>query len=117
MAGGAPCFCPALLDLWESGLPPAVTRSRYRDRVTPNIRMVRVAGYFGRRWPAARQTSVCRRSLGGVLERRMTRPVEIWLHAQLPRISGESELAQAIRYALAHMKKLRLYLEHGVRPA
>jgi hypothetical protein len=28
-----------LVDLWESGLPPTVTRSRYRDRVTPNIRM------------------------------------------------------------------------------
>jgi hypothetical protein len=27
------------MDLWESGLPPTVTRSRYRDRVTPNIRM------------------------------------------------------------------------------
>jgi integrase len=26
------------MDLWESGLPPTVTRSRYRDRVTPNIR-------------------------------------------------------------------------------
>src|SRR4051812_42818520 len=36
-AGGAPCFCPALLDRWESGLPPAVTRSRYRDRVMPNM--------------------------------------------------------------------------------
>jgi hypothetical protein len=23
MAGGAPCFCPALLDPWASGLPPA----------------------------------------------------------------------------------------------
>src|SRR3954468_13769880 len=28
------------MDLWESGLPPTVTRSRYRDRVTPNIRMM-----------------------------------------------------------------------------
>ena len=27
------------MDLWESGLPPTVTRSRYRDRVMPNIRM------------------------------------------------------------------------------
>src|SRR3954453_4168078 len=38
-AGGAPGYCPALMDLWESGLPPTVTRSHYRDRVTPNIRM------------------------------------------------------------------------------
>ena len=33
-----------------------------------------------------------------------------WLHAQLPRISGKSELAKAIRYALARMRKLRPYL-------
>jgi transposase len=31
----------------------------------------------------------------------------------LPRISGKSELAKAIRYALARMRKLRPYLEHG----
>jgi transposase len=39
--------------------------------------------------------------------------LEIWLHAQLPKISGKSELAKAIRYALARMKKLRPYLDHG----
>ncbi len=40
--------------------------------------------------------------------------LEAWLHAQLPRISGKSELAKAIRYALTRMKQLRPYLEHGV---
>ena len=35
------------------------------------------------------------------------------MQAQLPRISGKSELAKAIRYALARMRKLRPYLEHG----
>jgi transposase len=39
--------------------------------------------------------------------------LEIWLHAQLPKISGKSELAKAIRYALTRMKKLRPYLDHG----
>ena len=39
--------------------------------------------------------------------------LESWLQAQLPRISGKSELAKAIRYALARMRKLRPYLEHG----
>jgi transposase len=39
--------------------------------------------------------------------------LETWLHAQLPKISGKSELAKAIRYALARMRKLRPYLEHG----
>jgi len=40
--------------------------------------------------------------------------LEIWLHAQLPKISGKSELAKAIRYALTRMKKMRPYLDHGV---
>ena len=39
--------------------------------------------------------------------------LESWLHAQLPKISGKSELAKAIRYALARMRKLRPYLDHG----
>ena len=39
--------------------------------------------------------------------------LETWLGAQLPKISGKSELAKAIRYALARMKKLRPYLDHG----
>ena len=39
--------------------------------------------------------------------------LEVWLRAQLPKISGKSELAKAIRYALARMKKLRPYLDHG----
>ena len=43
--------------------------------------------------------------------------LEAWLHAQLPKISGKSELAKAIRYALTRMKRLRPYLEHGVLEA
>ena len=39
--------------------------------------------------------------------------LEDWLQAQLPRISGKSELAKAIRYAVVRMRKLRPYLEHG----
>ena len=39
--------------------------------------------------------------------------LEIWLHTQLPNISGKSPLAGAIRYALARMKRLRPYLDHG----
>jgi transposase len=39
--------------------------------------------------------------------------LESWLHAQLPRISGKSELAKAIRHALVRMGKLRPYLDHG----
>ncbi|GFE51189.1 IS66 family transposase [Roseobacter cerasinus] len=39
--------------------------------------------------------------------------LETWLHAQLPKISGKSPLAQAIRYALGRMPKARPYLENG----
>ena len=40
--------------------------------------------------------------------------LEAWLGAQLPKISGKSELAKAIRYALTRMKKMRPYLDHGI---
>lgn len=43
--------------------------------------------------------------------------LETWLQAQLTKISGKSELAKAIRYALTRMKKLRPYLDHGVLEA
>ena len=39
--------------------------------------------------------------------------LEAWLHAQLPKISGKSPLAQAIRYALGRMPKAQPYLENG----
>ena len=39
--------------------------------------------------------------------------LETWLTAQLRRISGKSPLAQAIRYALTRIKRLRPYLDHG----
>ena len=39
--------------------------------------------------------------------------LEAWLQAQLPKISGKSELAKAIRYALTRMKRLRPYLDNG----
>jgi transposase len=40
--------------------------------------------------------------------------LEVWLHAQLPSISGKSPLAAAIRYALTRMARMRPYLEHGI---
>jgi len=39
--------------------------------------------------------------------------LELWLTAQLPRISGKTPLAAAIRYGLNRMKKLAPYLDHG----
>jgi len=39
--------------------------------------------------------------------------LEAWLQLQLPKISGKSALAAAIRYALSRMQKARAYLENG----
>lgn len=39
--------------------------------------------------------------------------LEAWLTLQLPKISGKSNLAAAIRYALGRMPKARAYLENG----
>ena len=39
--------------------------------------------------------------------------IEIWLHGQLPTISGKSTLAIAIRYGRTRLKRLRPYLDHG----
>ena len=43
----------------------------------------------------------------------LSEDLETWLTAQLRRISGKSPLAQAIRYALTRIKRLRPYLDHG----
>ena len=39
---------------------------------------------------------------------------DTWLGAQLTRISGKTPLAQAIRYAITRIKRLRPYLDHGL---
>ena len=39
--------------------------------------------------------------------------LEVWLLAQLPKISGKTKLAAAIRYALNRMPKARAYLSNG----
>ena len=39
--------------------------------------------------------------------------LESWLKSQLPKISGKTKLAEAIRYALGRMPKARAYLENG----
>lgn len=51
------------------------------------------------------------------LRREKARPdfddLEPWLARQLPKISGKSKLAEAIRYALGRMPRARAYLENG----
>ena len=39
--------------------------------------------------------------------------LEVWLQAQLPKLSGKSKLAGAIRYALGRVPKARAYLSDG----
>lgn len=39
--------------------------------------------------------------------------LKAWIDATLPKLSGKSELAQAMRYALSRWKALSLYLDHG----
>jgi hypothetical protein len=54
---------------------------------------------------------------GAALRQAKARPVfddlEDWLRQQLPKISGKTKLAEAIRYALGRMPKARPYLENG----
>ena len=40
--------------------------------------------------------------------------LEAWLAVQLPKLSGKTPLAGAIRYAITRIKRLRPYLDHGV---
>jgi hypothetical protein len=47
------------------------------------------------------------------LSRPLVEAMHGWLTQQLPRISGRSALAQAIRYALNHWKGLTLFLDDG----
>jgi len=51
------------------------------------------------------------------LRRAKAKPIfdelEIWLKDQLPKISGKTKLAEAIRYALSRMPKAHAYLEDG----
>jgi len=53
-----------------------------------------------------------------ILRQARARPVfddlEDWLQLQLPKISGKTPLAQAIRYALGRMPKARAYLSNGM---
>jgi hypothetical protein len=73
----------------------------------------RIAGLYavekeGRRRPPEERVRLRQARAKPILD-----DLESWLQAQLPRISGKSELAKAIRYALSRFKKLRPYLDHG----
>ena len=73
----------------------------------------RIAGLYGVEKEGRGQPTDERVRLRQAHARPIVDDLESWLHAQLPKISGKSELAKAIRYGLARMRKLRPYLDHG----
>ncbi|WP_193371630.1 IS66 family transposase [Pelagibius marinus] len=74
----------------------------------------RIAGLYGVEKQARGQAPEVRVRLRQAEARPILDDLEAWLQAQLTKISGKSELAKAIRYALSRMNKLRPYLDHGV---
>ncbi len=73
----------------------------------------RIAGLYAIEKEARGQAAEERVRLRQAYARTILDDLETWLHAQLPKISGKSELAKAIRHSLTRMKRLRRYLEHG----
>jgi len=77
----------------------------------------RIAGIYAiekevRGQPPKQRVELRQKLAGPILDQ-----LEAWLQSQLPRISGKSELAKAIRYALTRFKKLRPFLDHGILEA
>ncbi len=73
----------------------------------------RIAGLYGVEKDARGQLPIERVRRRQARAKPIFDDLEAWLHAQLPKISGKSELAKAIRYALTRMKRNRPYLDHG----
>jgi hypothetical protein len=73
----------------------------------------RIAGLYGVEKNARGQLPIERVRLRQAGAKPILDDLEAWLHTQLPKISGKSELAKAIRYALTRMKRNRPYLDHG----
>ncbi len=77
----------------------------------------RIAGLYAVEKEARGQTPENRVALRQARAKPIFDNVEAWLHHQLPKISGKSPLANAIRYALDRLPKARPYLDHGVLEA
>jgi hypothetical protein len=77
----------------------------------------RIAGLYAIEKQARGQPPEERKRLRQVHAMPILDDLETWLQAQLTKISGKSELAKAIRYALTRMKKLRPYLDQRVLEA
>lgn len=77
----------------------------------------RIAGLYAVEKQARGQPAEERVRLRQARARPILDDLDAWLQAQLTKLSGKSELAKAIRYALTRMKKLRPYLDHGILEA
>jgi transposase len=74
----------------------------------------RIAALYGIEKEARGQSPEHRASIRQEKAQPLLDELAAWLGDQLPKISGKSELAKAIRYALTRIKKLRPYLDNGI---
>ena len=74
----------------------------------------RIAALYGIEKEARGQSPEDRASIRQEKAQPLLDELAAWLSDQLPKISGKSELAKAIRYALIRIKKLRPYLDNGI---
>jgi transposase len=73
----------------------------------------RIAVLYGIEKEARGQPPEARTAIRQAKARPILDDLKAWLAGQLRRISGKTPLAQAIRYALTRIKRLRSYLGHG----
>ena len=75
--------------------------------------LTRIAALYAIEDEVRGQAAEARRQVRLQRSRPLVEAMHTWFTGQLPRISGRSTLAQAIRYALNHWKGLVLFLEDG----
>jgi len=74
----------------------------------------RIADLYGVEKEARGQSPEVRVALRQAKAKPIFDDLNAWLQAQLPKISGKTPLAQAIRYALGRIPKARGYLDNGM---
>lgn len=75
--------------------------------------LTRIAALYAIEDEVRGQAAEARRQVRQQRSRPLVEAMHAWLTEQLPRVSGRSTLAQAIRYALNHWKGLVLFLDDG----
>jgi len=74
----------------------------------------RIADLYGVEKEARGKTAEVRVALRQANAKPIFDDLSVWLQAQLPKVSGKTPLALAIRYALGRMPKARAYLSNGM---